>query len=276
MAKVKVEKYFYPNGQLRWEGSFEGERPEGPNRQWHDNGVLKEEHFFEAGLEHGIARKWNNEGKMLGEYHMNHGTGISKNWYENGQLWVEISYIDGQFCGRFRCWFEDGDLVATEYYIRNKKVSKKKYLEACKSDPVLPRYQDAEPKSKLKLPSTKYRQRKATEKEREKHDEFIAKFQGKPNQAEVRQWLADDENRNLGEMMPDQSREVIEEGYQAGAVKIMAVEILENSTNCLIVELPPKSAKRKRVFEWNNELAQNSGFDPDDDWGQNELFVFFD
>jgi uncharacterized protein YeaO (DUF488 family) len=276
MSGIKVKKYYHPNGQLRWEGSFQGERPEGSNRQWHENGVLKEEHFYERGLEHGVIRQWNQDGKLLGEYTMKYGTGTTKRWHENGQLESELSHIDGQFCGRHRVWFEDGVLAGTEYYIWNRKVSKKKYIEACKTDPVLPRYDQSEPESHIGLPSTKYRRGTATSDEQAKHDQFITKFRSKPNQKEARQWLAENENRNLGELAPEDSRELIEEGYKAGALKIIAVEIQDNSTNCLIVELPPKGIKRKRVFEWNNELAQNSGFDPDADWGQNELFVFFD
>jgi hypothetical protein len=277
MSNIKTERSYYPNGQLRWEGSFDNGKPVGTNRQWHENGVLSSDCSYKDGLEHGIAKQWNNEGKLLGEYKMDHGTGVRKNWYENGQLHGETSFVKGQFCGRFRIWFEDGDFIGSEFYIRNRKISKKKYDEACKSDPTLPRYEDKDPKTKLKLPSTKYQKRKTavSEKERKKHEEFIAKFRAQANQAEAREWLSKNENRNIGEMAPEESRETIEEGYKAGAIKITVVEIQDESTNCLIVELPQKETKRRRVFEWNNELAQNSGFDPNDYWGQNELFVFF-
>lgn len=277
MPNVKVERSYYPNGQLRWEGSFEDGKLVGTNRQWHDNGVMSKDCFFVDGLEHGVIRQWNKEGKLLGEYHMDHGTGVNKSWHENGRLEGEISFVCGRYSGRMRCWFEDGDLIATIYHVMNREVSKKKYDEACKNDPTLPRYEDDGLKPKWDLPSTKYRQRKTPvlPEERKKHDGFIAGFRAKPNQAEARQWLAENEDRNLGEMTPESSREAIEEGYKTGAAKIIAVQIEGETTNCLIVELQPKGMKRKRVFEWSNELAQQSGFDPDDDWGQNELFVFF-
>jgi hypothetical protein len=76
-------------------------------------------------------------------------------------------------------------------------------------------------------------------------------------------------------MTPEDSVEFVKEGYKAGAKKIIAVEIEGETTNCLIVELPPDGPERERVFEWNSEQAQMSGFDPYDDWGQNELFVYF-
>jgi len=213
---------------------------------------------------------------LLGEYHMKNGTGTSKSWHENGQLEGEMSHIGGQFCGRQRVWFEDGELAGTQYFLWNGKVSKKKYFEACKTDPVLPRYDETEPESEIKLPSTKYRRGKATSTQRVKHEEFIAKIRAKPNQAEARQWLAENETRNLGEFAPEYARELIEEGYKLGAIKITAVDIQGETTDCLIVELPQQVAKRKRIFEWNNESAQDSGFDPTEDWGQGELFIFFD
>ena len=86
--------------------------------------------------------------------------------------------------------------------------------------------------------------------------------------------------RTLGEMDLVGSRTLVEKGHAAGAQKIIAVAIetdeeKNETTNHLIVEIPVKDSKRKRVFEWVNELAQQSGFDPETDWGQAELLIFF-
>src|SRR5580704_5095519 len=115
MPNIKVEQSHYPDGKLRWEGSFENDKLAGPNRHWHENGVMSEECLFEAGLQHGVARQWNKEGRLLGEFRMDHGTGIEKSWYENGQLERESSSVNGKLCGRLRCWFEDGDLMGSEF-----------------------------------------------------------------------------------------------------------------------------------------------------------------
>ena len=168
--------------------------------------------------------------------------------------------------------------MGTEYYNMDKKVSRKKYLEACKINPTLPRYEDdALESAELEIVGTyQKRDEPISEFDRQKHQNFINEFLRKPNYEEARQWLAGDENRFIGEMTPEASREWIGEGYQAGAIKILAVDIADDTTNCLIVELPPKGKKRERVFRWSNQRAQSDGFDPDLDWGQNELFVFFD
>ena len=247
-------------------------------RHWYENGVLKREcPCDENGLEHGIVRDWDQNGKLLNEVEWDHGTGISKDWFENGQLNSESNYVRGKLCGRMRIWWEDGGVMSTTYYIHDRKASKKKYDEACKTDPTLPRYDDAELEPEYAVPPAKYKKRETpvSEWDRHKHDEFINKFLRKPNRGEARQWLAGDEKRNIGEMTPEESREFVEEGYKAGATKILAVEIEEDTTNCLIVYLPPTGPKRKKVFEWNGEAAQKSGFDLYEDWGQNELFAYF-
>ena len=247
-------------------------------RHWHENGVLKEEcPFDDEGLEHGIVKNWNKRGVLLAERNMDHGTGVIKSWYENDQLESESYYIRGKCCGRSRMWWEDGTLMSVNYYLSGKKVSKKKYIEACKKDSALPRYKDdnSEPEEPEISGTYQKRESPASEWERHQHDEFIKKFMRQPNRGEARQWLRGDENRNIGELTHDDSVEFIEEGYRAGAAKIIAVEIEDETTNCLIVELPPGGSKRERVFEWNSEFAQKTGWNPYDDWGQNEIFVYF-
>lgn len=276
--KNGVERTFHPNGQLSTEVTIKNGLPNGVTRNWHPNGVLALEAPVKDGVVEGTARQWNDSGQLLGTYEILNGSGVMKHWHPNGRLSGEITFVNGQFDGRIRTWDETGELIGEEFQIANKKVSKKKYIKACKSNPTLPRYDENDLNPKLKLPSTKYQRSKIAvpDEGRKKHHDFIAELRAKPNQAEARQWLAGNERRFLGEMAPEASREVIEQGYRVGAVKITAVDIQDETTNCMIVELPPKGVKRRKVFEWNNEIAQSSGFDPDADWGQNELFVFFD
>ena len=168
--------------------------------------------------------------------------------------------------------------MSVDYYLGGRQVSKKKYIEACKKDPTLPRYEDddLEPAEPKILGTYQKREAPASEWDRQRHNEFINKFLRKPNRGEARQWLRGDESRYIGELTHEDSVKFVEEGYKAGATEIIAVEIEDETTNCLIVELPPAGPKRERVFKWNSEFAQKTGWDPYDDWGQNEFFVFFD
>jgi hypothetical protein len=289
MATIKQngpERTYHPNGQIESEVTYLDGKLTGISRSWHSNGVLESELPVKNGLGNGLCKQWDSNGRLLGVFEMKMGTGMFRKWYENGRLQSEMSYVNGVGNGRGRFWDENGMLISEGYFVNFCKVSQKKYFEACAKNASLPRYKEDDVKSTFKLPSTRYRRRgtSVSEEERRRHDDFIAKFRAKPNQAEARQWLAASPatvTRSLGEMDSDGSREVVEEGYAAGAQKIIAVDIQSNhetneTTNCFIVELPEKGPKRKLAFEWVNVLAQQSGFDPEIDWGQAELFIFLD
>jgi hypothetical protein len=286
MQKNGVERKFYPNGQVESEITYVNGELAGVSRSWHPNGILASEIPIHKGEIEGVVKQWNDKGELLGSYELRNGTGVFKKWYENGQLELETPMVNGVENGRGRIWGESGELSMEFFFLNSKQVSRKKYLEACARDPSLPRYEENAPESKVKLHSTKYRLRKTpvSEAERKKHEDLIAKFQAMPNQAEARQWLAASPSgtiRTIGELDEEGTRETIEEGYAAGTQKIIvaAIESDEDkneTSNQLIVEIPAKGSKRKRVFEWVNELGQQSGFDPEDDWGQAELFIFFD
>ena len=63
-----------------------------------------------------------------------------KQWYDNGCLSSEVSVVKGLITGRQKTWYEDGEPVPDAYWIRGKRVSRKKYFEACKTDSELPQY----------------------------------------------------------------------------------------------------------------------------------------
>ncbi|HTV41574.1 MAG TPA: hypothetical protein VMF08_13410 [Candidatus Sulfotelmatobacter sp.] len=279
MSKGKIERDYHPNGQLRWQATIKDGKPVGIVRHWHENGVLADESFCDDdGLEHGVVKTWNKEGKLLGECHMDHGTGISKSWYENDQLESESYHIRGIGFGRSRMWWEDGTLMSVTYYLKGCEVSKKKYLAACEKDPTLPRYEDNEPEPEEPEFIGVYKKRETpiSEWERQKFADHINKYLRKPNRGEALQWLKGDENRWLGDMTHEDSVELVEEGYKAGATKIVAVEIGDETSDRLIVYVPLAGAKRESVFKWHSIVAQKCGWDPDGDWGQDELFIFLD
>ena len=87
--------------------------------------------------------------------------------------------------------------MSVNYYIRGREISKAKYIEACKKDSTLPRYEDDDLKVEEPKISGTYQKREApaSEWDKHQHNEFINKFLRKPNRGEARQWLKDDENR---------------------------------------------------------------------------------
>jgi len=136
----QVQRVLYPNGQLKAEAPMVNGRIHGLKRDYHPNGQVALEIPFYHGLPNGMAKVCAADGRLLGEYTMEHGTGVMKLWHGNGVLASEVSMVEGFITGRQRTWYEDGLPVPDMYWIRGKKVSRKKYLEACKTDPELPQY----------------------------------------------------------------------------------------------------------------------------------------
>jgi antitoxin component YwqK of YwqJK toxin-antitoxin module len=56
---------------------------------WHKNGQLATETPYVHGLLHGVCRQWSETGEPLGSFVMEHGTGIQKQWFDNGRLALE-------------------------------------------------------------------------------------------------------------------------------------------------------------------------------------------
>src|SRR6185503_16775913 len=134
------ERTFYRNGQLREEAPLQKGRRHGPARSWHKNGVLAFEEPYEDGQLHGLCRQWDEKGKLLGEYRMDHGTGIQRVWFENGVLQWEQSFVNGLATGPCRMWLQDGSVGLEEWLIENREVTPAKYAKESARHPDWPKY----------------------------------------------------------------------------------------------------------------------------------------
>ncbi len=281
----RVEKHFYPNGQLESELTytyFKGSDRSWIIKHWHPNGVLESEMPVRNGVPEGVVKHWNEKGELIGQYEMREGTGVQKFWHPGGSLMVENSWVNYERTGRGRYYYEDREVGSETYEIRGRRVSKKKYLEACQNDPSLPRYDDI---SKAEPPKRK--PKKATPapaKGSVVESPLIQRMLSAPETKEVLGWLKSGQSgmRTLGEL-PDQesSIELAEEVYALGATKVWAVKIDNygpdgENTGKLIVSLPKEPRKRKKVFAWCGEWAEQTGYDPEEDVGQEHLFVMLD
>jgi hypothetical protein len=115
-------------------------------------------------------------------------------------------------------------------------------------------------------------------------DEFVQQFIGTPETKEALDWLSG-ATRKKPRMLGDDettadSIQLVEELYAAGAVEVLAVEIVryeegENSGK-LVIELPQKAQDREMVFDIAGKIAESQGFDRDTDVGQKYVFVMLD
>ncbi len=72
--------------------------------------------------DNGILREWYDNGQMYLEFSMNNGIkdGICKKWYEDGQLQMIYNYSRGKLNGNQRKWFPSGNLRAEWNYSDDK------------------------------------------------------------------------------------------------------------------------------------------------------------
>jgi hypothetical protein len=104
------------------------------------------------------------------------------------------------------------------------------------------------------------------------------------HKAEALEWLRASSPasfRNLGEMeTTEESIDYVQRLYDAGAVKVLAVEIDEygsdQNTGHLLVQLPSDKAARRRLFHLEKQQAESVGYDGKNDDGQEYLYFKLD
>ncbi|MCR9120064.1 MAG: hypothetical protein NXI22_24265 [bacterium] len=115
-------------------------------------------------------------------------------------------------------------------------------------------------------------------------EDFIQQCLDSPNAEEAREWLngASEENfRNLGELSStEESLQLVDEIYAAGAVKVFAVDIdreeEDENSGKLVIELSDDQAEREATLAIAGKLAIVQGFEAEPDTGQRHVFVTLD
>jgi hypothetical protein len=253
-----VDRQYYPDGKLHKEIHYRGKKPHGFWREWHQNGVLAAEYEFEDGI------------------YMNT---VIRRWGPEGRLRAEITHVNGAPTGRISAFNDRGKLLYRCYMLDGKSVSRERYDKACESRSELPKYSDPDPPGTWGLPKSKKRVvPKVTPAPlgddfyADVEDEVISRFLASDIE-EAWTWLKENEDRNLGEMSAEESADFVAKAYNAGAVRVIAVEIAEETTNHLLLELPTQAAKRRRVFAFEKKQAESEGFDGEEDRGQRFLYL---
>ena len=167
--KVGV-RFFDENGFVEMEYGVKDGRENGNHYEWFSGKLV----FFQKiknGLADGTAKQWSSDtGNLIGSFKMKNGTGIDLWWQEwstkphlseaiflnkgipHGFEWSlniteksvywEQHWFNGEWHGITRSWKNSRSLDKgyPKFFIRNKQVSKPKYLKACENDPTLPKY----------------------------------------------------------------------------------------------------------------------------------------
>ena len=92
-----------------------------------ENGRVMDFVTLKDGLENGLSRGWYENGQMEYEENYKEGVedGLHREWHANGQLLSEGNYKDGVEDGLFREWSADGQLLSEENYKDGVLISEK-------------------------------------------------------------------------------------------------------------------------------------------------------
>ncbi|MFL1484880.1 toxin-antitoxin system YwqK family antitoxin [Marinobacter sp. LN3S78] len=107
---------FLPRSETkRWEGSYEGGRPEGEFRIYSLNGEdIQAEYPFSNGLADGTSKFFGLNSNLIGEFNNNAGKGHGKQkqWDpQTGNLTYSADMVNGKLDGVVRSWSPDGVLL---------------------------------------------------------------------------------------------------------------------------------------------------------------------
>jgi hypothetical protein len=274
---------YHDNGKIRCIRPLVDGVPHGIHQEWYPNGVLKEETPFNHGIIDGTVKYWDDKGKLLGASEINNGTGVLHYWISEQEMRGEGSYVDGKLTGRWVSYL-GGELGRIQYWLENKKVSRKRYDEACKHNPKFPRYGDDRELGPTWLQKAKKSGQIKPAKPREVTDDLPLRLLQGEGVREALTWLQKSRqpSRWLGEATDQEdSIDLVKRLYRLGAVSVNAVEIQgepqgEQSTGRLVIELPKEKRSRAKLLRLCGKLAEQHGFDPMPDAGQRYLFLMLD
>lgn len=206
---------------------------------------------------------------------MNLGKGIQREWHDNGRLKIEVSTVNGLFCGRSRIWLRDGTLIAERFYLGNRQVSGRQYLIAASKDSSLPRYRE----KLARLP------KKNRALERRIQENLIAALGARSDCREARSWFAatgrSKHRRLLGRFPSERSAvKFIESLYAQGAARVIAPGIYRDKrgneyADGLVIRLPRSAVLRSRIRQVCAALRRGSlgSIEPASDIGETHLYL---
>jgi len=104
---------YFPNGAMRFKGTYSDGRLDGPVSLWHPSGTPQSETEFAMGQRHGKRILWDLEGNVLYSAFYTAGQldGPAIWWYDNGQKRWATYHKKGQKWGVWTQWTRDGRII---------------------------------------------------------------------------------------------------------------------------------------------------------------------
>lgn len=183
-----------------------------------------------------------------------------------------------------------GNERSETYIHKNRLISRKTYEKVRMAFPEMPPADSSLEDQNAELLKLVGKQKKMKRSEEVKHqpdpergktlDDFCLKLLNGPDVADAYQWISQGHN-TLGELDRTESKKLISrlKRYQCPRVAACEIEQFrpgEENTGHLVVELPKHAPERKRAIAFLGSIAQEQGFDPDPDDGQNYVYAKLD
>jgi hypothetical protein len=182
-GQVVGQRHYTQTGTMVRETPLKDGQKHGREYTWNDDGSLILMEPYVQGKIHGTAEQYGAEGKVIGTYHIIHGTGLDiwreedeagnisiaeihslrdglphgyTWWLITGQnlRWHEQHWQAGQLHGIERMWNQQGKLRRgyPKYWITGQTVSKQKYLQTIQDDQTLPPYDELDNSQQRQFP----------------------------------------------------------------------------------------------------------------------------
>jgi hypothetical protein len=177
-------RHFHETGEPDLEYALRGGERHGVEYRWGSPGRMTSAIPYAHGVGHGTAKQWGDDGRPLGTYKLVRGTGIDLwrdqredgsvylaeafhwrdgngdgfEWWLNEDqktVWIEQHWRDGELHGIERQWNERERLHRgfPRYNVCGQRVTKRQYLRACRSDPTLPPFREADNRPRRAFPA---------------------------------------------------------------------------------------------------------------------------
>lgn len=128
----KIEKEYYPNGNLKSEIETVNGLPYGYVKLFDENGILRDLTFYKSGLnrigdsisvKHGLHKSFSESGNIFseGKYDNNSKVGEWKEYFKNGKIKFKINFIENRQSGKFIAYYDSGTIKTKGEFVEGTK-----------------------------------------------------------------------------------------------------------------------------------------------------------